>query len=82
MYGLGKQPLQLLRVVIRDRSDIQKTFCFLAAGKFEHSLFSIDIEREQGQPFWKELAENGAGQGIEQTTPGQTYLLHAVRETA
>lgn len=35
-----------------------------------------------GACFWKELAENGAGQGIEQTTPGQTYLLHAVREAA
>ena len=49
-------------------------------GKFEHSPFSIDIERDARAAFLELLSKNGARPGIEQTTPGQPYLLHAIGE--
>ena len=60
----------------------RKKFYPLATGKFEHSPFSTDIERDARAAFLELLSKNGARPETKQTTLVQPYLPHAIGEAA
>ena len=74
--GRGKQLIQLLRVMVRERINIKNPGRCHDIGKGELPIY---IERDTRATYTGGKCDKAC---IEQTTPGQSYLLYAIGETS